>query len=423
MTDVGTVAMDVFELVRETWAPDDPAAPPRVTVPVELLPPTTLVGLTETATMGAGVTVNVAVFATEKVAVIVTDVDPFTARDVTGKVIEVVFAGTVTLEGTLAAVDGEALNVTTAPTGPAFPVRVTVPTAFVPVETLVGETETVERAAGVTVTVADADVPRRAAVIVTGVEDATPNVAIWNWVEIVAPALTTTVAGTVATDVFELERASVVLPAGAAPDSFTVAFETPPLTTLVGEAETRVGSPGVTVSVPAAVTPPNEAEMMTFVGTLTARLVAVNVADVAPEVTPTLAGTVATAGLEDESVTVVPDAAAPSRVTVVFEVPPPSTGCVVKVTEAGTEEAVMPRVVVGVAPPYVAEIVTDVAVPPETLVAVNVPDLEPAAIVTGLVTVTLAGVPLVTVTDAPPAGAGPFSVTVPWTAPPRFTLA
>lgn len=54
----------------------------------------------------------------------------------------------------------------------------------------------------------------------------------------------------------------------------------------------------------------------------------------------------------------------------------------------------------------------------------NVPVLEPATIVTGLVTVTLAGVPLVTVTDAFPVGAGPFSVTVPVIAgPPRLTLA
>src|SRR5450830_1137783 len=185
----------MFELESETAVPPEGAKPVSVTVPFEVPGAVTVVGLSETAlnAAGAGVTVSVAVFATEKVAVILTDVDPFTARDVTGKVIEVAFAGTVTLEGTLAAVDGEALSVTMAPAGPAFPVRVAVPTAFVPVETLVG----------VTVTVVDADVPRRVAVIVTGVEDATPNVAIWNEVEIVAPALTTTVAGTVATDVFE----------------------------------------------------------------------------------------------------------------------------------------------------------------------------------------------------------------------------
>ena len=58
----------------------------------------------------------------------------------------------------------------------------------------------------------------------------------------------------------------------------------------------------------------------------TPSVVAVNVAVVAPEATVTLAGTVAAAVFEEESVTTAPDGGAfPSRVTVPVELVPPMT--------------------------------------------------------------------------------------------------
>ena len=69
-------------------------------------------------------------------------------------------------------------------------------------------------------------------------------------------------------------------------------------------------------------------------------------------------------------------------------------------------------VVVWVAPPEDAEIVTGVEAATALVVAVNVVLLAPAGTVTLPGTVA-AGLLLDSVTGAPPAGAGPFSVTVP----------
>jgi uracil phosphoribosyltransferase len=79
--------------------------PARVTVPVEVTPPTTVVGLNTTLVTVASVTFNVAVTeATESDAVIV--VDPFaaTGRLVTVAVPVVAPAATVTVAGTVAVV-------------------------------------------------------------------------------------------------------------------------------------------------------------------------------------------------------------------------------------------------------------------------------------------------------------------------------
>ena len=66
VTDAGTWAAAVFELVSVTTAPPVGAAPLRVTVPVDEVPPTTEAGLTLmplSATTGA-VTVKAAVWLT-----------------------------------------------------------------------------------------------------------------------------------------------------------------------------------------------------------------------------------------------------------------------------------------------------------------------------------------------------------------------
>ena len=63
VTLAGTVATDVLLLERITIAPPAGAAPLRVTVPIEELPPITLDGLsvTDDAVTGAGVTARLVV--------------------------------------------------------------------------------------------------------------------------------------------------------------------------------------------------------------------------------------------------------------------------------------------------------------------------------------------------------------------------
>src|SRR6185503_6537467 len=93
---------------RLTRSPPAGAALVRVTVPVELLPPVTEVGLTDTADRlaggGTGVTVSVAVRVLAPwVAVIVTEVEVATVLVVTAKVALLAPEATVTLAGTVAA--------------------------------------------------------------------------------------------------------------------------------------------------------------------------------------------------------------------------------------------------------------------------------------------------------------------------------
>src|ERR1700691_5808668 len=64
------------------------------------------------------------------------------------------------------------------------------------------------------------------------------------------------------------------------------------------------------------------------------------------------------------------------------------------------------------APPKVAVIGTTVAVVTTVVVIVNAADVAPAATVTVTGGVATVGSPLVRMTDAPPAGAGPLSATV-----------
>src|SRR6266576_1063845 len=111
----------------------------------------------------------------------VTGVEAATALVLIVKVAVVLPAGTVTLEGTLAA----ALlleSVTCAPPAGAGPLSVTVPVDdCVPPVTLVGfnvSEETVGRGGGITVSEADVLVPPKDAEMVTGVDAATALVLI-----------------------------------------------------------------------------------------------------------------------------------------------------------------------------------------------------------------------------------------------------
>ena len=153
VTVEGKVALDELE-VRLTTEPLGPAAPLRVTVPVELFPPTTEDGETETLLSVAGVTVRVAVWgAPFKVPEMVAWVEVETAVVLMVKVVVLVPAGTVTVDGTVA----EALlddTVTTAPLEPAGPFSVIVPVEVLPPSTDVGLTDRLEIVAALMVNVA-----------------------------------------------------------------------------------------------------------------------------------------------------------------------------------------------------------------------------------------------------------------------------
>src|SRR3989449_6825941 len=102
----GTVAAGLL-LDSVTCAPPAGAGPSSVAVPVELLPPVTVVGFTpsEERRTGCGVTVRVAGRVTPLyTAEMVTGVDAATLLVVTVNVVLVAPAGTGTLPGTVAAV-------------------------------------------------------------------------------------------------------------------------------------------------------------------------------------------------------------------------------------------------------------------------------------------------------------------------------
>lgn len=103
VTDVGTDAAAVLLDVSVTGIPPEGAGLPSVTVPVEGVPALTDVGFKETPDTTGGAIVRVAVFDAPNVAVIVALVEVATGLVVTVKVVEVAPAGTVTVDGTLAA--------------------------------------------------------------------------------------------------------------------------------------------------------------------------------------------------------------------------------------------------------------------------------------------------------------------------------
>src|SRR6266481_4516662 len=156
--------------------------------------------------------------------------------------------------------------------------------------------------------------------MVTGVDVVTALVLTVN-VALLAPAATVTVAGTVAVDVLLLERETTAPPVGAGPLSVTVPVEGDPPVTLVGfsVSEERVRAGGSTVSEAVLVAPAYDAEIVTGVEVVTALVLTVNVALLAPAATVTLAGTVAAAVLLEREMAAPPLRAGPLSVTVPVE--------------------------------------------------------------------------------------------------------
>ncbi len=135
VTVVGTFAKVRSALDKLTTTPPGGAACVRLTVPVDVLPPTTAVGLSATVDKtGPGVVTvsGVDAFDPPYVAEIVTVVDVVTAVVETVNVAAVRPAFTVTLAGIAAAVGLLLVSETVAPPAGAGPLRLTVPVDEVP---------------------------------------------------------------------------------------------------------------------------------------------------------------------------------------------------------------------------------------------------------------------------------------------------
>jgi hypothetical protein len=167
--------------------------------------------------------------------------------------------------------------------------------------------------------------------------------------------------------------------------------------------------------------------MVTGVEAVTARVVTLNVALVAPAGMVTLAGTVATAGLLLESETRAPPVRAdPLSVTLPIEEDPPLTLVGLSVTEVrvgpGGGCGVTVSEAVLVTPAYNAEMVTGVEAATAKVVTVNVALVVPAGTVTLAGTVAAAVLLLERETTAPPLRADALSSTLPVEANPPLTL-
>lgn len=247
VTLVGTCATDVLLLCSATTAPPAGAAPVNVTVPVELAPPRTVVGLLVIAERLAALTVKDAVRLTPRVAVIVAELLVATPDVVTVNVVEVLPADTVTEVGTVATAVLLLCKETEAPPVGAGPVSVTVPVEGLPPIKLVGLRlrDVTLTGAGATVRVVVWVEPNEP-VMITAVLTLTALVVRVK-VALVLPLATTTVAGACAAAVLLLDSATVAPPLGAGPLRVTVPVAPAPPTTVVGLTEiderTTAGDP------------------------------------------------------------------------------------------------------------------------------------------------------------------------------------
>lgn len=338
----GTVATDVLLLVNVTAAPPDGAAALKVTVPVDLLPPLTVVGFKvrdeRVMLPEPGLMVREACAELDpRLAVITAVVVVLTDVVLTVKEVVVLPAATVTLLGTL--VDELLLDSDTAdpPDGAALD-SVTVPCEDEPPVTLLGfkmteDTVGPEDPPGFTVKLADTVVVPDWAKIAL-LQTALTLVVLTVKLTLVLPAATVTMLGKVTADrkqagvlTFEVDSSTSLPPEGAGEAMVTVPVELLPPVTVLGFKLIEVTLiPGVTVTEPCAVLFPRVAVTVTTVLLRTNKLLAVawKVAVVAPAGTVILLGTCGnTEALSEVSPTTEPpDGAGPLKVTVPVEVPP-----------------------------------------------------------------------------------------------------
>src|SRR5271167_2252662 len=245
VTLAGTVAAALL-LDKVTDSPPVGAALPKVTVPVDEVPPVTEVGFSVTDDTTGGFTVNTAVLVPPlKVAEMVADAVLATAVVVTVKVAVVAPAATVTLAGTVAAALLLDKVTDSPPVGAALP-KVTVPVDEVPPVTEVGFSVTDDTTGGFTVNTAVLVPPLKVAEMVADAVLATA-VVVTVKVAVVAPAATVTLAGTVAAALL-LDKVTDSPPVGAALPKVTVLVDEVPPVTEVGFSVTEETAGGFTVN-------------------------------------------------------------------------------------------------------------------------------------------------------------------------------
>jgi len=245
-------------------------------------------------------------------------------------------------------------------------------------------------------------------VIVTFAVAVTGVVVIVN-VAVVAFAGTVTLAGTEA-PVLLPESVTRMPPTGAAPFKVTVPVAELPPVRLVGLTDTEANH-GLMVKLAVLLTALYVAVTVTVVAFATALVVMVNVAELAFAGTVTLAGIVAAELLSDTATITPPVGAGPVNVTVPVVELPSNTVVGFKLT-AERAGGLIVRVAVREAPLYVSVIVTVVVELTGVVVTVKVAEVEFAGIVR-VAGVAAAELLSDSATWIPPAGAGPFRVTVP----------
>jgi hypothetical protein len=344
------------------------------------------------------------------VAVIVTVWFDATALGVTANVALIDPAGIVTLAGTVSALVLLLDSVTTKPPVGAGALIVTVPVTLVPIRPVVGLTDTAEAAGGVTVNVADFELPDTVAVMVAMVFALTELVVTVAVVD-VAPAGTVTVAGTLAEPLL-LERATVTPAAPAAALSVIVAVEfCAPPRTLVGPSVSVETVYGLSVRLADAVIPFAAIEIDAVVTTETCDVAMVNVPVLAPAATVAVAGTEAAALLLESATTRPPAGATEFSVIVpVIAADPPTTAVGLRARPLGP--MTLTTTLADFVDPFSVDVrVTVLAVATACDITVAVAIVDPAGTVTVAGTES-AGSLLASDTDTPPTGAATFRVTV-----------
>ena len=234
LTFGGTVAALELSLIKVTVKPAAGAGLFRVTVPNEVVPAVTGLGLSVSDAMMAGLTVNVPlVLLAPSVAVTVTMVCVATPTVVAVNVCDVIPAPNVTEAGTVTE-GSPLLKETVIPPAGAGEASVTVPMELVPPVTAEGLKLTEATViAATTVTFAVTMVVPVVAVTVTGVVAATvPAVTTKVWLFV--PTGTTTFKGTGNAPELLLVSPTVSPPAGAGPLIVTVPVVICPVTTVEG---------------------------------------------------------------------------------------------------------------------------------------------------------------------------------------------
>ena len=375
----GGVATGELELARVTEIPALGAGPVNVIVPVEPVPPVTLVGESVSESAVGASTVSVADFVTPSVAEIVTGVLGATGFVWMLNIADVIPAETVTFAGGEATAELPVVSVTEIPPLGAAPFNVTVPMLVAPPITLLGDRPRVSIAGGFTVSKAFFATPS-VAVMVVGVAAETGAVGITN-VAVVAPPRTVTGDGGVAAPVL-LPSVTEIPPLGAGPVKVIVA-ETffPPVTLVAARASVETDG-GFTINcadIPALL---KEAVMFTGVELDTGTVVIGKVALDNPAKTVTVPCVAATDGVSlDREMLMPPMGAGPFNFTVPVEFFPPATLVGDKVTDSTADGLTVSGSCFTEAP-LLAVMVIGLELSTASVVMLNVALVNPAGIVT-----------------------------------------